>query len=389
MMYDDKTLIHYFNNHQDRDAVIHFVDHLIQEALDKHVSDIHLEPYENHYRIRFRQDGLLYEVVQLAKHFSMPITTRIKIMANLNIAEHRLPQDGRIKWNQSNNIDIRVSTCPILFGEKIVLRILNNAKFNLDIALLGLTPTQEKIFLSKLKQPQGLILVTGPTGSGKTMTLYAALHYLNRVEKNICTVEDPVEIELRGINQINVHQKIGFDFACALRAILRQDPEVIMIGEIRDSETAKIAMQAAQTGHLVLSTLHTNSAAETLMRLQSIGIQEFEIMNAISLIISQRLIRKLCHQCKKPSLSHQQEISTLIYQAVGCQYCLHGYQERIGIFELIPMTAHSQNIFRYNNLNDLSSAMRKEGWLSLNDIAQEKVNHGETTFEELDRVLAS
>jgi type IV pilus assembly protein PilB len=346
------------------------VDQLIQNAIEKNTSDIHIEPYENHCRIRFRRDGLLAETASIPSSLAMRMSTRLKIMANLNIAERRLPQDGRIQLSKEKKWDVRISTCPTLFGEKIVLRLLNTQPMQLDIATLGMTAAQQHLFLTKLQQPQGLILVTGPTGSGKTITLYSALQHLNKIEKNISSVEDPIEIELHGINQVPVNTKIGLDFATVLRTFLRQDPDVIMVGEIRDLETATIAMQAAQTGHLVLSTLHTNSAKEALTRLQSMGIASYHLQHTISLIIAQRLIRMLCTHCKQaeilPADPHRTRVT---YRAMGCEQCYQGYQGRLGIFELIA--THQ----------DAASNMR------LWDAGIEQVRSGMTSYAELMRVL--
>lgn len=268
--------------------VITFVDQLIQSAIDEQASDIHIEPQAHHYRIRIRRDGFLSEYASIASHYAKQVIIRLKMLAHLNIAEARLPQDGYLR--SDHNTDMRVSTCPTLHGEKIVLRLFPPNQHTRTLTELGMTSSQQSLFIEKLHSPQGLILATGSTGSGKTTTLYAALHYLNRIEKNILTVEDPIEIQLPGINQINVHPQIGFTFAKALRTLLRQDPDVIMIGEIRDRETAGIAMQAAQTGHLVLSTLHTNCAKDTLLRLKSLGISPRDLNNTIALIVGQQLV---------------------------------------------------------------------------------------------------
>ncbi len=392
--------------HQDSEPIIELVDSLLKDAIDKQISDIHLEPYETYYRIRFRRDGLLYENVSLPAHLAMPITMRLKIMAKLNIAERRLPQDGHIHIQKNASTlktNIRINTCPVLFGEKIVLRILDENTKQIDIDILGLSLFQKNIFLQKLSQPQGLILVTGPTGSGKTMTLYAALRYLNQIEKNILSVEDPVEIELPGINQVNIHPKIGLDFAIVLRAFLRQDPDIIMVGEIRDAETAMIAMQAAQTGHLVLSTLHTNSAAETMVRLQSMGMSAYRLITSISLIVAQRLLRKLCSHCKQPEMISTSSLSTSIttpttststtsavtvYQAVGCEYCHHGYHGRIGIFECLPMQEElAQLILSGADVIAITHYARKQNWTLLKEAALEKIRDGVTSNAEVMRVL--
>lgn len=342
------------------EPVTNFVDSLIQEAIDKGISDIHIEPNDNNTRIRFRRDGLLYEAAVIPKQLSARISTRLKIMGNLNISERRIPQDGRIQLE--NKVDIRINTCPTLHDEKIVLRILDTKKLKLSITSLGLTHNQENAFINKINQPQGLILVTGPTGSGKTITLYSALHYLNQIEKNICTVEDPVEIELPGINQVNINPHIGLNFAAALHTLLRQDPDILMIGEIRDKETANIAIQAAQTGHLVLSTLHTNSATEAITRLKAFNISSEDLMQSLTLIIAQRLIRKLCEHCKQHENNN--------YQAIGCEYCNKGYAGRIGIFELL-----TDNLYLDN--------------LKLWDIGLQITHSGITCHEEIERTLGT
>ncbi|HEX4044428.1 MAG TPA: GspE/PulE family protein [Gammaproteobacteria bacterium] len=350
---------------------IAFIDQLIQDAVNKNVSDIHIEPAREYCRIRFRRDGLLYEAASISLQLAARIKTRLKVMANLNIAERRLPQDGRIILH-ANAIDIRLSTCPTLFEEKIVLRILETNRLPLDMHTLGLTEKQKMLLLAKLQQPQGLILVTGPTGSGKTLTLYSALRYLNHIEKNIVSVEDPIEIELPGISQVNVNLQIGLDFATVLRTFLRQDPDIIMLGEIRDLDTATIAMQAAQTGHLVLSTLHSNHALETLTRLQAMGVKTHQIMHALSLIIAQRLVRKLCGQC----------------DGSGCLNCHHGYAGRTGIFELIPMTDNiSQALLANKPMHYMKELVRAEGVMFLREAAEEKVRDGVTDEAEVERVL--
>lgn len=379
---------------QNDEPVSEFVDHLIQDAVEKNVSDIHIEPQADAYRIRFRRDGLLTKAAIVPSSLALRVITRLKILAHLNIAERRLPQDGRFALSPPTSIDIRLSTCPTLWGEKIVLRLLNNKKIKLDIDTIGLTQTQKDLFLSACTQPQGLILVTGPTGSGKTMTLYTALHFLNHTEKNISSVEDPVEIELTGINQVNVNSRIGLNFASVLRALLRQDPDILMVGEIRDKETAHIALQAAQTGHLVLSTLHTNNAVESIFRLQSMGTDVYHFISSMTLIIAQRLMRKLCQHCKQPETlpipAHDKFNSSALitYQAKGCEQCHQGYSGRIGIFEFIPITEKvAQHIVSGTTIQQLLALIKKEGWMLLWQAGLEKVHSGITSYTELLRVV--
>jgi type IV pilus assembly protein PilB len=341
---------HRYDDFHSEDAhIIKLVDQILHEAIEKKASDVHFEPYENNYRIRFRIDGILYEITNPDFTLANRLTARLKIMSNLNIAERRLPQDGRFTIAAR---DCRINICPTLFGEKIVVRILNTTNTILKINELGLLEQQEKLFFEAIKRPQGMILVTGPTGSGKTVSLYAALNELNTISKNISTVEDPIEINLPGINQVNVDPKIGLNFTTTLRAFLRQDPDIIMVGEIRDLETAEIAVKAAQTGHLVLSTLHTNSASETITRLLNMGIAQYNLNSSLSLIIAQRLARKLCPYCK-----------------TGCEHCRNGYLGRIGIFEVMQPTQAKTDI------------------LTLRDAALQKVRDGLTSLEEINRVI--
>src|SRR3990167_322623 len=363
------------------EPVINFVDHLLQEAIQKNISDIHIEPYEQHCRIRFRQNGLLHEVTKIPIHLAERIIVRLKILANLNIAESRLPQDGCIAY-QSSQIDIRINTCPISFGEKIVLRLMHTKK-NLEIDSLGMTTEQKELFLSALDQPQGLILVTGPTGSGKTMTLYSALNYLNKIEKNISSVEDPIEINFPGINQVHVNDKIGLHFSTILRTLLRQDPDIIMIGEIRDHDTAKIAIQAALTGHLVLSTLHTNHALESFARLKSMGITHDYFSHAVSLMIGQRLIRTLCPRCKT------ENDLTQYFVPVGCDVCHQGYSGRTGIFELLPMTSDLiKSISNQLSIEQIIQKIKlKKNITFLKDSALTKAKNGITSLTEIVRVI--
>lgn len=365
------------------EPLIQLVDQIILDAFQKKASDIHLEAQETCCRIRYRQQGILVLMNEIPAPLTNRIMTRLKVMGKLNIAEKRLPQDGRF---QLLDIDIRISTCPTFFGEKIVLRLLNSNKLSFAISDLGLTATQQKLFSQAISQAQGMVLVTGPTGSGKTVTLYSALHYLNQIEKNISTVEDPIEIRLPGINQVNINTKIGLDFATILRAFLRQDPDIIMVGEIRDQETANIAIQAAQTGHLVLSTLHTNNAAETITRLLAMGIPAYNIAESISLVIAQRLVRRLCDDCKIPEkLLHYDKY---VYRASHCDQCIHGYQSRFAIYELLPLTETLKKlIFKQAHSQILLEQAKKEGFVTLSEIAMQHVLSGVTSFAEINRIL--
>lgn len=373
------------------EPLIQFVDQLIQHAISLAASDIHIEPYAEHCRVRFRRDGILYEITTIPSELVMRVMTRLKVMAKLDIAERRMPQDGRFKLE---TLDIRISTCPTLFGEKIVLRLLDPHKISLDINALGFEKSQKELFIKNITAPQGLILVTGPTGSGKTLTLYSALQYLNSIDKNISTVEDPVEIQLNGINQIAIQPKIGLHFATVLRTLLRQDPDIIMVGEIRDQETAEIAIQAAHTGHLVLSTLHTNSALETIARLKSINITPYNIASAISLIIAQRLIRKLCPLCKQEDsiaanvigLSND-DVSKKIFRNKGCGDCLSGYQGRTGIYELLPMTDKLVSLILMDKPLLEFPSDYFSSYCSLKKSGLNAVLAGATSLSEINRVL--
>ena len=365
------------------------------------VSDIHLEPYENNYRIRFRQDGILREVASPPPSLSSRITARIKVMSNLDISERRIPQDGgfKMKITKGRSIDFRVSTCPTTNGEKVVLRLLDPVVATLGIDALGFNLLQKEIVLKAITRPQGMILVTGPTGSGKTVSLYSALTILNTQEVNISTAEDPVEIKVPGINQVNINPKAGLTFASVLRSFLRQDPDVIMIGEIRDLETAEIAINAAQTGHLVLTTLHTNSAAETLNRLINMGIPTFNIASSVSIIIAQRLARRLCTHCKQArndctpqSLIHlgfapEDAYNIKVYKAVGCSQCAGGYRGRVGLYEVLSMTKQlGQKIMNGANSIEILNQALHDGMLTIVQSGLEKIKQGITTIEELNRV---
>lgn len=370
-----KKLLEVLNQKQ-HFAANDFVEQLIQEAIQKKASDIHFEPYEKSYRVRFRLDGLLSEITSAPRHMMEQMTAYLKVLAHLDTAEKRLPQDGRFQSNTVNgqSIDCRISTCPVVNGEKIVIRLLHRASMQRNMDDLGLNESQRIIFLEALKKTQGMIFVTGPTGSGKTVTLYTALSYLNSPERNISTIEEPVEIQLPGINQVGVNLKIGLTFAKAIRTFLRQDPDVIMIGEIRDLETAQIAISAAQTGHLVLSTLHANGAVETISRLLHMGIPAFQIADSVKLIIAQRLARKLCEFCRSPHL--------------GCSQCHQGYKGQIGLFEILPITPQfSDKIATGIDTNTLSNFAKQSGMMSLYEAGTEKVNAGLTTLEEIQRII--
>ncbi|WP_423839844.1 type IV-A pilus assembly ATPase PilB [Vibrio mytili] len=383
---------------QDESPVSRYINQILLDAVRKGASDIHFEPYEKMYRVRLRCDGILIETQQPPSHLSRRLSARIKILSKLDIAERRLPQDGRIKLklNQDTAIDMRVSTLPTLFGEKIVLRLLDSSSASLDIDKLGYSEQQKQLYLNALRRPQGMILMTGPTGSGKTVSLYTGLNILNTSEINISTAEDPVEINLSGINQVQVQPKIGFGFAEALRSFLRQDPDVVMVGEIRDLDTAEIAIKAAQTGHLVLSTLHTNSAAETVIRLSNMGIESFNLASSLSLIIAQRLARKLCPHCRQPqelttALQHVGIHSTEnIFQANphGCNECTHGYSGRTGIYEVMHFDETlSEALIKGASVHELEKIAVNNGMSTLQMSGIEKLKQGITSFSELQRVL--
>ncbi|ENC6705993.1 type IV-A pilus assembly ATPase PilB [Vibrio harveyi] len=383
---------------QDESPVSRYINQILLDAVRKGASDIHFEPYENMYRVRLRCDGILIEIQQPPSHLSRRLSARIKILSKLDIAERRLPQDGRIKLklNQDTAIDMRVSTLPTLFGEKIVLRLLDSSSAALDINKLGYSDHQKQLYLEALRRPQGMILMTGPTGSGKTVSLYTGLSILNKTEINISTAEDPVEINLPGINQVQVQPKIGFGFAEALRSFLRQDPDVVMVGEIRDLDTAEIAIKASQTGHLVLSTLHTNSAAETVIRLSNMGVESFNLASSLSLIIAQRLARKLCPHCRQPQepncqLQHIGITSTEdIFQANpdGCNECTQGYSGRTGIYEVMKFDEFLSNaLIKGASVHELEKLAIANGMQTLQMSGIEKLKQGVTSFSELQRVL--
>jgi type IV pilus assembly protein PilB len=380
--------------------VVKFVNKILVDAIRRGASDIHFEPFETQYRVRLRLDGMLKSVASPPLKMANRISSRLKVMAQLDIAEKRVPQDGRIKLNLSKTraIDFRVSSLPTLFGEKIVLRILDGSSAKIGIEKLGYEPEQQKLYLDAIAKPYGMVLVTGPTGSGKTVSLYTGLNMLNTNERNISTVEDPVEIRVEGINQVQQNVKRGMTFASALRSFLRQDPDVIMVGEIRDLETAEIAIKAAQTGHMVLSTLHTNDAAQTISRLMNMGIAPYNITSSVTLIIAQRLARRL-HDCKKPmelppdlllkAGFTQADIDQglTIYEAVGCDSCNEGYKGRVGIYQVMPMIEEIQKIIlQGGNALQIAEAAKAAGVNDLRASALLKVKNGLTSLTEIDRV---
>ncbi|MDR2215621.1 MAG: type IV-A pilus assembly ATPase PilB [Nevskiaceae bacterium] len=381
--------------------IVRFVNKLMLDAIRRGASDLHFEPYEKIYRVRFRMDGVLKEIAQPPVQLAPKLAARLKVMARLDIAERRVPQDGRIKMRLSKNraIDFRVSTCPTLYGEKIVMRILDPSQAMLGIDALGYEPFQKDIYLKCLAKPQGMILVTGPTGSGKTVSLYTGLNILNREDTNISTAEDPVEINLPGVNQVNVNPKVGLTFASALRAFLRQDPDVVMVGEIRDLETAEIAIKAAQTGHLVLSTLHTNDAPQTLTRLVDMGVKPYAIATSVSLIIAQRLARRLCVHCKQPidvpaeALRKEgfpdEEIARgfQVFAPKGCNHCTDGYKGRMGIYQVMPVTEEIGHlIMTGGNAMEITASAKASGVWDLRRAGLAKVSAGLTSLEEINSV---
>jgi type IV pilus assembly protein PilB len=390
-----------FTKLADDAPVVKFVNKVLFDAIKQGASDIHFEPYEREYRVRVRADGVLQEVVRPPKGLAPRLAARLKVMARLDISERRSPQDGRIQLKLSKNrsIDFRVSTLPTLFGEKIVLRILDPGSARMGVDALGYEPEQKELYLEALSRPQGMILVTGPTGSGKTVSLYTGLDVLNEPERNISTAEDPVEINMEGINQVHVNPKVGLNFAGVLRSFLRQDPDVLMVGEIRDLETAEIAIKAAQTGHLVLSTVHTNSAPETINRLLNMGIPAYNIASSLSLIIAQRLARRLCKYCSEPEtnvpdgalkeLGFTDEMlkSATIMKPVGCKQCRKGHSGRVGVYEVVKVTKSLSNaILNGANVHELEQAAREAGFYDLRHAALKKCAEGIISLEEVNRV---
>jgi len=397
-----KSLEDEYNPDVDDAPLVRYLQKILVDAISAGVSDIHLEPYERFYRIRYRLDGQLMEVAQPPLAIKDKLASRIKVISKLDISEKRVPQDGRMKLVLSKNraIDFRVSTLPTLYGEKIVLRILDAAGVKLGIEALGYEPPQRLLLEEAIKRPYGMILVTGPTGSGKTVSLYTCLNILNQPGINISTAEDPAEIQLPGVNQVNVNDKAGLNFATALRAFLRQDPDIIMVGEIRDLETAEIAVKAAQTGHLVLSTLHTNDAPATLMRLANMGVAAFNIASSVILITAQRLTRKLCVHCKRPEEIPPEALlqagfteedldgSWQAFGPTGCDACKGtGYKGRMGIYEVMPISDEMrQLIMRNANALDLADQAQKEGVKNLRQSGLLKVKQGLTSLEEIEAV---
>ncbi|MCG3881700.1 type IV-A pilus assembly ATPase PilB [Psychrobacter sp. Ps3] len=392
------------NTSVDEAPVVKFINKMLVDAIRMGASDLHFEPYEKSYRVRFRVDGVMQKMANPPVQLASKIAARLKVMSQMDISERRVPQDGRIKLkiSKSRAIDFRVSSLPTLFGEKLVLRILDPSSAMMGIEALGYEPDQKEMFLEALNKPQGMILITGPTGSGKTVSLYTGINILNTGETNISTAEDPVEINLEGINQVNVNQKVGLTFATALKSFLRQDPDIVMVGEIRDLETAEIAIKAAQTGHLVLSTLHTNSAPETLTRLKNMGVASFNIATSVNLVIAQRLARRLCGSCKKPIDVPRQSLleigftnndldnpNHIIYGPVGCNECREGYKGRVGIYEVMKVNPEiSRIIMEDGNAIDIKDAALRTGFRDLRRSGIMKVLQGTTTIQEMLRVTS-
>ena len=385
----------------DDTPIVKFVNKVLIDAIKKGASDIHFEPYENDYRVRLRIDGILKQTAKMPIKLNQRITARLKVMAQLDIAEKRVPQDGRIKLNLSKTkqIDFRVSTLPTLFGEKVVLRILDGSAAKLGIDKLGYEPDQQKLFEEAIHKPYGMVLVTGPTGSGKTVSLYTALGILNDETRNISTVEDPVEIRLPGVNQVQQNERRGMTFAAALRSFLRQDPDIVMVGEIRDLETAEIAIKAAQTGHMVLSTLHTNDAPQTIARLMNMGIAPYNITSSVTLVVAQRLCRRLCSKCKRPAELPDNALllegftpdeiheGLTVHEAVGCDECTSGYKGRVGIYQVLPMSEEIQTIvLQGGNALQISEVAKRAGVRDLRQSALLKVKNGLTSLAEINRV---
>ncbi|WP_168378203.1 MULTISPECIES: type IV-A pilus assembly ATPase PilB [Acinetobacter] len=388
----------------DEAPIVKYINKLLVDAIRMGASDLHFEPYEKTYRVRYRVDGVLRTITNPPLQLATRLASRLKVMSQMDISEKRIPQDGRIKLKLSKNkaIDFRVNSLPTLFGEKLVLRILDPSSAMLGIDALGYEPDQKELFMQALEKPQGMLLITGPTGSGKTVSLYTGLNILNREDTNISTAEDPVEINLEGINQVNVNNKVGLTFSAALKSFLRQDPDIVMVGEIRDLETAEIAIKAAQTGHMVMSTLHTNSAPETLTRLRNMGVPSFNIATSVNLVIAQRLARRLCSQCKETVEVPKQSLLELgfteddlntpefqIYQPVGCAECREGYKGRVGIYEVMKVTPEiSRIIMEDGNALQIAEASNQAGFNNLRRSGLIKVMQGVTSLQEVNRVTS-
>lgn len=384
--------------------IVKYVNKLLIDAIRMGASDLHFEPYEKSYRVRYRVDGVLRTITNPPLQLANRLASRLKVMSQMDISEKRIPQDGRIKLKLSKTkaIDFRVNSLPTLFGEKLVLRILDPSSAMLGIDALGYEEDQKALFMEALEKPQGMLLITGPTGSGKTVSLYTGLNILNTESSNISTAEDPVEINLEGINQVNVNLKAGLTFSVALKSFLRQDPDIIMVGEIRDLETAEIAIKAAQTGHMVMSTLHTNSAPETLTRLRNMGVPSFNIATSVNLVIAQRLARRLCNHCKAPVEIPKQSLLELgfteqdlnnpdlqIFQPVGCSECREGYKGRVGIYEVMKVTPEiSKIIMEDGNALQIAAASEKLGFDNLRRSGLKKVMNGLTSLQEINRVTS-
>lgn len=383
--------------------IVTFINKILIDAIRMKASDLHFEPFEKQYRIRFRVDGVLRLMESMPKTVATRFSSRLKVMSGMDISEKRSPQDGRIrlKISESKSIDFRVNSLPTAHGEKIVLRILDPSSAKMGIDALGYEPEQKSLFMDALEKPQGMILITGPTGSGKTVSLYTGLNILNRMECNISTAEDPIEIDLDGINQVSMNPKAGMTFATALRAFLRQDPDIIMVGEIRDLETAEIAIKAAQTGHMVMSTLHTNSAPETLTRLRNMGIPAFNVATSVNLVIAQRLARKLCTACREPMELPKSTLIEVgfteeelaqpytIYKNVGCNACRDGYKGRVGVYEVMKITPEISKIIMLDgNSLEIAEASKQAGFANLRTSGLRKVLAGLTTIQEVMRITS-
>ncbi|WP_096732752.1 type IV-A pilus assembly ATPase PilB [Acinetobacter guillouiae] len=384
--------------------IVKYINKLLVDAIRMGASDLHFEPYEKSYRVRYRVDGVLRTITNPPLQLASRLASRLKVMSRMDISEKRVPQDGRIKLKLSKTkaIDFRVNSLPTLFGEKLVLRILDPSSAMLGIDALGYEEKQKALFMEALEKPQGMLLITGPTGSGKTVSLYTGLNILNTESSNISTAEDPVEINLEGINQVNVNLKAGLSFSVALKSFLRQDPDIIMVGEIRDLETAEIAIKAAQTGHMVMSTLHTNSAPETLTRLRNMGVPSFNIATSVNLVIAQRLARRLCNHCKAPVEIPRQSLLEMgfteqdlsnpdlqIFQPIGCSECREGYKGRVGIYEVMKVTPEiSKIIMEDGNALQIAAASEKLGFDNLRRSGLIKVINGLTSLQEINRVTS-